>query len=180
MSGTKQKSRTDHLDGAGRPARVRNAAVSGALVTAAAVAGSVATEPNGRWYRTLDKPSWQPPPAAFPIVWTSLYALIAATSAAVLNDLERRGAVEEAADYRKALATNLALNGLWSWLFFRWHQLGPATVGASVLAASSVRLSKRAGQVRRRYGRLLALYAAWTTFATVLAAAVWWRNREAT
>lgn len=178
MSRARQASTTYRTNRAGPPNRARNAAISGALVTAAAVAGSVATEPDGRWYRTLDKPSWQPPPAAFPIVWTSLYALIATTSAAALNDLERRGAAEEAAEYRRALATNLALNGLWSWLFFRWHYLGAATVGAGVLATSSVRLAKRASRVKRRYGRLLALYAVWTTFATVLSAVIWWRNRE--
>ena len=139
-----------------QPRRARNLATAGGLVAAAATAGSLATEPDGRWYRGLDKPSWQPPPEAFPIVWTTLYADIAVTSAAVLNELDRRGATEQAADFRKALAGNLALNGGWSWLFFRGHNLPASTIGAGALALNSLRLVRRAGRVDRRYGWALA------------------------
>ena len=158
--------------------RRRNLAGSAGRVGAAALAGSLATDPDGRWYARLDKPSWQPPSAAFPIVWTALYAMIAAASTAVLNELERRGEHEEADDYRRALTRNLALNGGWSWLFFRAHNLGAATIGAGVLAASSARLARRAGRVERRFGRALLPYALWTAFATLLSAVLWFRNRE--
>lgn len=160
-----------------KPRRALNLATTGGLVAAAATAGSLATEPDGGWYRGLDKPSWQPPPVAFPIVWTTLYADIAVTSAAVLNELDRRGDTEEAADFRKALAGNLALNGGWSWLFFRGHNLPASALGAGVLALNSLRLARRAGRVDRRYGLALAPYAVWTAFATVLAGVVWARNR---
>jgi tryptophan-rich sensory protein len=160
------------------PAKTTNALFAGSLVGAAAVAGSRATEPDGQWYRNLNKPSWQPPGIAFPIVWSSLYTDIAVTSTAVLNELESRGEHEQACEYRKALATNLALNSFWSWLFFRWHHLGAATLGAGVLAASSLSLAKRAGSVRPGFGIALGAYAAWTGFATVLAGTVWWLNRE--
>lgn len=165
---TKDKDRT----------KATNALFTGSLVGAAAVAGSLATEPDGEWYRNLNKPTWQPPGIAFPIVWSSLYTDIAVTSAAVLNELERRGEQGQAVEYRKALATNLALNSFWSWLFFRWHHLGASTLGAGVLAASSLGLAKRAGSVRPGFGVALGAYAAWTGFATVLAGTVWWLNRE--
>ncbi|MGV8907438.1 MAG: TspO/MBR family protein [Propionicimonas sp.] len=158
------------------PRRAQNLAVSAGLVAATAAAGTLASEPDGSWYRTLDKPSWQPPASAFPVVWTSLYTGIAATSAALLNELDRRGDEEEAAAYRKALAGNLALNGSWSWLFFRAHNLPAATVGAGVLALSSIGLARRAARVDRRFGLALAPYALWTSFATVLAGVLWQRN----
>jgi benzodiazapine receptor len=161
-----------------RPRRARNLATTSGLVVAAATAGSLATEPDGGWYRGLDKPSWQPPPEAFPIVWTTLYADIAVTSAAVLNELDRRGATDQAADFRKALAGNLALNGGWSWLFFRAHNLPASTLGAGVLALNSLRLVRRAGRVDRRFGWGLAPYALWTAFATVLAGVVWSLNPD--
>ena len=159
------------------PRRARNLATTGGLVVAAATAGSLATEPDGGWYRGLDKPSWQPPPEAFPIVWTTLYADIAITSAAVLNELDRRGDTEQAADFRRALAGNLALNGGWSWLFFRGHNLPASTLGAGMLALNSLRLVRRAGRVDRRFALALAPYALWTAFATVLAGVVWSLNR---
>jgi translocator protein len=160
------------------PGKTKNALIAGSMVSVAAVAGSFASAPDGEWYRTLKKPLWQPPSIVFPVVWSSLYTNIAATSTAVLNELDRRGEIEEAAAYRRSLATNLALNSFWSWLFFRWHHLGAATVGAGMLAASSVDLAKKAGRVRLRFGVALSPYAAWTGFATVLAGTVWWLNRE--
>ena len=51
--------------------------VTTALTAAAALAGSLGTRPASDWYESLDKPDWQPPKAAFPLVWTPLYGLIA-------------------------------------------------------------------------------------------------------
>lgn len=160
------------------PRTGRNVLTSASLVAGAAVTGSLATDPNERWYTSLNKPSWQPPPEAFPVVWSTLYATTAATSVAVLNELDRRGDEEEAAAYRKALAANMALNGAWSWLFFRAHNLAASTIGAGVLAANTIALARRAGRVAPRFGRLLAPYALWTSFATVLAGVVWRLNRD--
>ncbi len=163
-----------------QPHKTANAIFAGSLTSAAAVAGSLATEPDGEWYRSLRKPTWQPPSIAFPVVWSSLYTDIAVSSTAALNEFQRRGETKGAAAYRTALATNLALNAFWSWLFFRWHHLGAATVGAGVLAASSVDLVRRAGRARPAAGWALVPYAAWTAFATVLTGTVCWLNRRRT
>lgn len=158
--------------------KVRNALCAAGLVTAAAVAGSIATDPDSAWYSKLDKPDWQPPREAFPLVWTSLYAGIAVTATLVQNELQRRHDTERLTGFRAALVSNLALNGLWSWLFFRSHRLDAATIGAAALAASSVDLARRAGRVRPGYCRQLIPYAAWTSFATVLAGELWRRNPD--
>ncbi|MGC3992661.1 MAG: TspO/MBR family protein [Propionicimonas sp.] len=155
---------------------LRNLALTGSMVGATVVAGTLATDPQGQWYEGLSKPDWQPPREAFPIVWTALYADIALTSAAALTELERRGDEQAAADFRKALVVNLVLNGAWSWLFFRSHNLAASAIGAGVLAASSIQLARNARRAGRRCAVLLAPYALWTSFATVLAAVVWQRN----
>ncbi|SES00615.1 tryptophan-rich sensory protein [Propionibacterium cyclohexanicum] len=159
-----------------RDRRIRNAVVSTSAVAATAVLGSLATEPEGGWYATLAKPSWQPPRAVFPIAWTLLYVDIAATSTLVLNELERRGDAEAAHRFRIALGANLVLNAGWCWLFFRGQNLPASAVVAGVLAASSTSLAVSAGRVRGRYGVLLGGYAAWTAFATALSGAIWKLN----
>jgi uncharacterized protein YbjT (DUF2867 family)/tryptophan-rich sensory protein len=156
----------------------RNLAILGAATVTSAVLGGLATQPASRWYRRLDLPSWQPPAAAFPIVWTALYADIAATSAATVTGLEREGRHDEARAYRRALAANLALNTGWSWLFWRVRRLDVAAVEAALLAASSADLARRAGVESQRRGALLAPYAVWTGFAAVLSAAIARRNRR--
>lgn len=156
----------------------RNLAVFAGATLLSSVLGGLATQPSSRWYRGLDLPSWQPPKAAFPLVWTALYADIAATSAATVTSLERAGKDDEARAYRWALATNLVLNTGWSWLFWRVRRLDLAAVEAGLLAASSADLARRAGADSPRRGALLAPYAVWTGFATVLSAAIARRNRR--
>lgn len=155
----------------------RSAFTSIAAVTACAVLGSIATNPGSAWYRGLRKPRWQPPAAAFPIVWTALYAAIAGVSALVDADLREQGRGDEARAYRTALGVNLALNCGWSFLFFRARKLPLATLEATALAASSADLVRRAHKVDAEKGVVLAPYAAWTAFATALSATVAWLNR---
>ena len=150
--------------------------VTAATVGAAAL-GAAATQPDSRWYRSLDLPSWQPPPLAFPLVWTPLYADIVATSVATLARLEGEGRPDEAAAYRRALWGNLVLNTAWSVLFWRVRRPAVAAVEAGVLAASSTDLARRAAAAGGRGGWALVPYAAWTGFAAVLSTAIARRNR---
>ena len=65
------------------PSRVNSGApwVTYALTSVAtgiaAVAGARAVDPDSAWYRGLAKPPWQPPPRAFGLIWTPLYASFA-------------------------------------------------------------------------------------------------------
>ncbi len=155
----------------------RSLARSAALTGAAAVAGSLLTDPESEWYRGLAKPPWQPPAWAFPVVWTGLYATLAVASASATQELEEDGRAEEARAYRRALVVNLALNAGWSGLFFRLRRLGPATVGAAALAVSGVDLARRAAPTGPGKALGLGGYAGWCAFATALTADIWRRNR---
>lgn len=156
---------------------LRDALAVTAATTAAALAGSVATQPESRWYRRLDLPAWQPPPRAFPLVWTPLYVDIAASSVAALARLDRDGRSDEATRYRRALGANLVLNTAWSVIFWRVRRPGLAAAEAVLLAASSADLSRRRAGAGGRGRWSLVPYAGWTAFAAVLSTEIARRNR---
>ena len=146
----------------------RLAAAAGPVV--AALLGGLATDPDSRWFRDLQKPSWYPPPQAFGIVWTGLYAGLAWASGEVL-------ARDGGRPFGRAYAVNLALNTAWTPLFFRAHRPWAAAAESAVLTASTVDLARRAARVSPAAAVVLAPYAAWTTFATALTVAIARRNR---
>lgn len=139
-----------------------------AAVTVTAAAGTAVNDTSNGWYRRLRKPSWQPPPVAFPLVWTPLYALIAVAGARVLD---RTSGAERAA-FTRAYALNLALNFGWSALFFKARRPTAALAEITALNASNVALVRRAARADHVAGAALAPYAAWTLFATVLNSAI--------
>jgi translocator protein len=152
---------------------------SALAVAATAVVGGLASRPaDSPWYRSLRKPSYQPPRQAFPIVWPLLYADIAVVSSNALDEMERRGQKRERRQYINALAVNLVLNAGWSWLFFNRRLLGTSAIAAAVLAVSSSDLTRRAVAAQSTRAAPLALYAMWCVFATVLSSHVWLLNRR--
>ncbi len=144
-----------------------------AATAAAAVAGSIGTDPGGAWYRGLDLPDWQPSGEVIGAVWTGLYASIAAATgrAAARTGGDRRGRLAV------ALGLNLALNAAWPWVFFRAHQLplGVATIAA--LEASTVVLIREVGRSDRAAAAALLPYLGWNLFAMSLNTAVAAKNR---
>ena len=151
---------------------------TGAAVTVSAGVGALATTPESAWYRSLDKPAWQPPPIAFPLVWTPLYADIAVSTAAALVQLEDAGRDEEAAALRRSLAINLVLNTGWSVLFWRVRRPWLSTAWCGVLTAHSMFLLRRLLEADPRLRRALAPYPAWCAFATALNASIARRNNR--
>jgi tryptophan-rich sensory protein len=147
-----------------------------AMAAAAAAVGSVGTRPGSAWYRALDKPSWQPPPAAFPLVWTPLYASIAwatgRATAATRSERDRRRMLV-------ATAADLVANAGWSWAFFAARSPASGLVVLGALNASNAVLVRESARHDRRAAAALAPYAAWCGFATALNLALWRRNRGA-
>ena len=158
---------------------MRKSILGTALATAAAaVVGSVASRQGVEtWYPTLRKPPYNPPNAVFPIAWTTLYADIAVTSAATIDRFRADGEGAKANAYIGALGANLVLNAGWSWVFFKMHKLGPSVIAAGALAASSADLARRAAVADPKFGAALAPYPLWCSFATLLSAGIWRRNR---
>ena len=103
---------------------MRPTVVTTVLTAAAAVIGSRATTPDSAWYRSLDKPAWQPPPIAFPLVWTPLYGLIAFGTGRAIE----RAAPADRSKVVALTGLNLTANAGWNWAFFA--RQSPATGSA--------------------------------------------------
>ncbi|MFE0577321.1 TspO/MBR family protein [Streptomyces sp. NPDC058874] len=159
-------------DRAGRLELWRAYACTAAAVAATAAAGAKAVDADSSWYRALNKPSWQPPPAAFPVVWTPLYASIAFAGGRALGRARGRARARLAG----SLAVNLALNAGWTWVFFRLRSPKAALVGTLLLDVSNADLIRRTARADAAAAAALIPYGAWCGFATWLNAAVVRRN----
>ena len=139
---------------------------------AAAAIGAWASVNAPEFYRELDRPSWAPPASVFGPVWTMLYTLQGIAAWLVWRERGFHGA-------RIALGlflVQLALNALWSWLFFVWHR-GTAAFGEVLfLEAMIVATTFAFWRVRTLSGLLLIPYLIWVGFASFLTFAVWQRN----
>ena len=156
--------------------QIRTLVPTALAVAATAAVGSLASKPavESDWYAKLRKPPYQPPRAAFPIAWTSLYADIATVSAQTLDDAPP----EVRRTYTRSLLLNLILNGSWSWLFFNQRKLGASAIAAGALTVSSADLTRRAAAVRGVKAAPLGLYPLWCAFATALSTHIWILNRR--
>lgn len=127
------------------------------------------------WYPTLVKPSFNPPAWVFGPVWTVLYIVMG-----VAAFLVWRGGLD-VDGVRIALtifAVQLALNGLWSILFFGMHAPGLALVEIILLWIAIGTTTLLFWRVSPIAGALLLPYWMWVSFATVLNASLWWLNRS--
>lgn len=143
-----------------------------ASFTASAIGGYATFESVRTWYPTLVKPSWNPPAAVFGPMWTLLYTLMAFAAWRIWLRRELAGA-------RPALRwffVSLALNALWSVLFFGLHRPGLALLEVVLFWGTLVLVQLRFARLDRVAGWLWAPYVAWVSFATVLNAAIWRLN----
>jgi translocator protein len=126
------------------------------------------------WYPSLVKPPFNPPSWVFGPVWTTLY--LAMGFAAFL--VWQRGLNN--APVRLALVfflVQLALNGLWSILFFGMQSPGLAFAEILVLWLFIGITIVLFWRVSPAAGMILLPYEAWVSFAAVLNASIWILNR---
>lgn len=145
------------------------------LVLVAGAIGAAASVQAATFYATLAQPSWAPPAAVFGPVWSVLYVLMGIAAWLVW----RRGGW---AAQRRALTVfvaQLALNALWSWLFFGWHLGAAAMLDIVVLWVLIVVTVAMFWRARPLAGVLLLPYLAWVSFASALNYAVWQLNPQA-
>ena len=145
-------------------------------VVAASLIGSAVTVPQiPGWYAGLAKPPFNPPNWLFAPVWTTLFALMAL---AAFRTLRRPVDMPGRAQTLLAYHVQLALNMLWSCVFFGLNSpAGGLVVIASLLAAMIWTMRCFAELSDRLSVALFVPYLAWVAFASLLNASIWWLNR---
>ena len=144
-----------------------------AIVTfLAAALGARASISAAEFYAGLALPAWAPPASVFGPVWTLLYALMALAAWLVW----RQGGWRAATPALVLYLLQLALNVLWSWLFFGWKQGALAFADILLLLVLIVATVVAFYRVRPAAAWLLLPYLAWVAFASALNYAVWQAN----
>jgi len=154
---------------------VKPAIVAVLICEGAGLIGSIFTRAglNG-WFQTLNKPRFNPPGWVFGPVWTVLYALMGIAAAMIW---QHRDTDPEARPALRLFGVQLGLNVLWSAAFFGARSPFAALINIVALWSALVATTLRFSRVSGRAAGLLLPYLAWTTFATVLNAAIWRLNR---
>ncbi|MCL4534985.1 MAG: tryptophan-rich sensory protein [Bacteroidetes bacterium] len=141
---------------------------------AGGIGGAFTARAIPTWYAKLTKPAETPPNWVFGPVWTTLYTLMGVASFLVW----RKGPARP--DVRQALGVfgaQLALNTLWSVVFFGFRSLGGGMAVIAVLWGAVLATIWRFSRLSIPAGLLLVPYLAWTSFAGYLNFRLWMLNR---
>jgi benzodiazapine receptor len=127
------------------------------------------------WYPTIIKPVFNPPNWIFMPVWTILFVLMGIAAGLVWNRTK-----EQNAEVKTALGfflIQLALNALWSYLFFGLKNPFLALIEIVLLWLMIYETYLKFFKINKTAGYLLIPYLAWVGFATILNASICWLNR---
>ena len=137
---------------------------------AAGAVGAVGSVDAASFYAELNKPSWAPPAWVFGPVWSALYALMGVAAWLVWRSPGSKGVA------LGLFGAQLAVNALWSWLFFAWHRGALASVEVVVLLGLIVATIAAFRHASRAAALLLVPYLLWVSFASVLTWTLWRSN----
>ncbi|MEO8471453.1 MAG: TspO/MBR family protein [Chryseolinea sp.] len=139
----------------------------------AAVAGYFTTAAIAGWYSTLNRPSFNPPNWVFGPVWTTLYLIMGFSCYLIWR-------LPESRNRNKALTiygVQLALNFLWSFIFFYFKRMGVALIDISFLWFAVLAMIVAFRKLTPAAGYMNIPYLAWVSFATILNASYYYLNR---
>ncbi len=140
----------------------------GACVASVAIGGLF---PPGNWYAGLKKPTWTPPNWVFPVVWTTLYVLMAWAAYRVVDIVGSGTALA-------FWALQITLNAFWSPLFFGFHRMAAAFGVMLMLWLAVAVTGVLLFQLDFLAGLMFVPYLAWLTIAAGLNWQVWRLNPE--
>jgi len=141
----------------------------------AGIIGSFFTAPSvPGWYAGLTKSSINPPGWVFAPVWTALYALMGIAAWLVYDKGFKKPEVKKAL---AVFAAQLALNTLWSIVFFGAHSVLAGVVVIVILGVMILWTILLFRRISKAAAWLLVPYILWVSFATVLNISLYVLNR---
>lgn len=141
-----------------------------AYITAAV--GAIASVNAPEFYGQLLQPTWAPPAWLFGPVWTTLFTLMGIASWLVW----RSAPLAETRGILALYIVHLAVNALWSWLFFAWNLGLWAFVELLLLWLLIAATIIGFWRFSRVAAVLLVPYLAWVSFAGALNSWLWRNN----
>jgi len=149
-------------------------AVFAVAVVLAAMAGALASTQTAQDYARLAQPSWAPPSWVFGPVWSVLYFTMAVAAWLVWSRTGWEGFAGPLALY----VLQLALNGMWTWLFFGRHRPDAALIDMGLLWLAVAATGAAFWKVMPLAGMLFIPYLAWISFAALLNFSIWKSNPQ--
>ncbi|MBZ5488167.1 tryptophan-rich sensory protein [Halomonas aquamarina] len=141
------------------------------LAYLAAAIGAVASINAAAFYESLQQPAWAPPTWLFGPMWTTLYGLMGIAAWLAWRERGARPALT-------VFVVQLALNALWSWLFFVWNLGAISFIGTVALWVLILVTLGMFWRLKVLAGVLLVPYLAWVSLACALTWSVWQLNPQ--
>jgi benzodiazapine receptor len=117
------------------------------------------------WYRTINKPSFNPPDGVFGPVWSLLYILMGISAYLVW---QKKAHIQHFPRTVAIYLIQLMLNLLWSFLFFYAHEIGMALIEIVLLWITIAINAWVFYKIDKTSGLLFIPYLLWVSYATVL------------
>jgi tryptophan-rich sensory protein len=137
-----------------------------------AAIGAIASVNAPDFYGELLQPSWAPPAWLFGPVWTALFTLMGIAAWLVW----RAAPLQVTRGTLGLFVAHLAVNALWSWLFFAWNLGGWAFAELLLLWALIAATIVAFCRFSRVAALLLVPYLGWVSFAGALNFWLWRAN----
>ncbi len=125
------------------------------------------------WFRTLEKPSFNPPPQVFAPVWITLYVLMGIAFFLIWKKRAENSDVKYA---MTVFIVQLVFNTLWSLVFFGLHSISGGMIVIIILWFLILTTIFSFYKISHTAAYLLIPYILWVSFASVLNFAIWKLN----
>ena len=141
------------------------------LVTFAAsgIGGFVTSSFKEPWYSEIILPTFNPPSWVFSPVWTALYILMSVAIWIVWSKTSNKKILQ-------LYFVHLFFNGIWSIIFFGFHQIFIALIDLGIILVFIIWLMKVYYQINKISFVLMIPYLLWSSYALVLNATIFYLN----